>query len=315
MKKISIIIPFFNEGPGINSFYTSLIAELKKISGYFFELVLIDDGSEDDTLSSLIKLQGNDFIGLKVIELSKNFGKEAALTAGIHNCSGDAVIFMDSDLEHPPQLINQMIQKWLDGNDVVLGKRASRSNEKFFKRFAVKIFYGIYSKLAQFKTHQGVGEFRLMNKESIDALKSLEENQRFMRGLMSWAGFKEVVIEFEPVKREHGKSKFSYFKLFLYAIDGITNFSIAPLRLSIFLGVFFAFTVIIFAAYLTWEFYVFGVSVPGFQTLILTIVFFGSINLIILGIIGEYIGKIFLESKKRPSFIIRKIHQTNESDK
>tara|TARA_B110000459_G_C16280850_1_gene346215 strand:- start:220 stop:627 length:408 start_codon:yes stop_codon:yes gene_type:complete len=135
-----------------------------------------------------------------------------------------------------------------------------------------------------------------------------------MRGLMSWAGFKEVVVEFEPVKREHGESKFSYFKLFLYAIDGITNFSIAPLRLSIFLGVFFAFIVIIFAAYLTWEFYIFGVSVPGFQTLILTIVFFGSINLIILGIIGEYIGKIFLESKKRPSFIIRKIHQTNESN-
>ena len=258
-----------------------------------------------------MKLKGNESIGITVIELSKNFGKEAALTAGIHNCSGDAVIFMDSDLEHPPQLIDLMIKKWLDGNDVVLGKRASRSNEKFFKRFAVKIFYGIYSKLAQFKTHQGVGEFRLMNKESIEALKSLEENQRFMRGLMSWAGFKEAVIEFEPVKREHGESKFSYFKLFLYAIDGITNFSIAPLRLSIFLGVFFAFAAIIFAAYLFWEFYVFGVSVPGFQTLILTIVFFGSINLIILGIIGEYIGKIFLESKKRPSFIVRNIHHIN----
>ena len=315
MKKISIIIPFFNEESGINAFYSSLISELQKIPGYFFELVLIDDGSEDDTLISLMQLKGNESVGLKVIELSKNFGKEAALTAGIHNCSGDAVIFMDSDLEHPPQVIDLMIKKWLDGNDVVLGKRASRSNEKFFKRFAVKIFYRIYSKLAQFKTHQGVGEFRLMNKESIEALKSLEENQRFMRGLMSWVGFKEAVIEFEPVKREHGESKFSYFKLFLYAVDGITNFSIAPLRLSIFLGVFFAFIAIIFAAYLFWEFYAFGVSVPGFQTLILTIVFFGSINLIILGIIGEYIGKIFLESKKRPSFVIRKIHQTNESDK
>jgi len=315
MKKISIIIPFFNEESGINAFYSSLISELKKIPGYFFELVLIDDGSEDDSLISLMQLKGNESVGLKVIELSKNFGKEAALTAGIHNCSGDAVIFMDSDLEHPPQVIDLMIKKWLDGNDVVLGKRASRSNEKFFKRFAVKIFYRIYSKLAQFKTHQGVGEFRLMNKESIEALKNLKENQRFMRGLMSWAGFKEAVIEFEPVKRKHGESKFSYFKLFLYAVDGITNFSIAPLRLSIFLGVFFAFIAIIFAAYLFWEFYAFGVSVPGFQTLILTIVFFGSINLIILGIIGEYIGKIFLESKKRPSFVIRKIHQTNESDK
>ena len=154
MKKISIIIPFFNEESGINAFYSSLISELQKIPGYFFELVLIDDGSEDGTLSSLMQLKGYDSVGLKVIELSKNFGKEAALTAGIHNCSGEAVIFMDSDLEHPPQLIDLMIKKWLDGNDVVLGKRASRSNEKFFKRFAVKIFYRIYSKLAQFKTHQ-----------------------------------------------------------------------------------------------------------------------------------------------------------------
>jgi polyisoprenyl-phosphate glycosyltransferase len=308
MKKISIVIPFFNEEPGIKFFFDSLLVELKLIQGCSFELVLVDDGSEDKSLQSLIQLKSSEHITLKVIELSKNFGKESALTAGIHNCSGDAVIFMDSDLEHPPAVINQMINKWQEGCDVVLGKRSSRENEKLFKRVAVKIFYRIYSKLSQFKTYPGVGEFRLMNRASLEALKSLEENQRFMRGLMSWAGFKEEIIEFEPVKRKHGETKYSYFKLFLFAIDGITNFSIAPLRLSIFLGIFFAFLAVLYAAFLFWEFSVHGVDVSGFPTLILAIVFFGSVNLIMMGIIGEYIGKIFLESKKRPSFIIRKIH-------
>ena len=147
-----------------------------------------------------------------------------------------------------------------------------------------------------------------MNRVSIEALKSLEESQRFMRGLMSWAGFKEAIIEFEPVKREHGETKYSYFKLFSFAIDGITNFSIAPLRLSIFLGIFFTFLALIYGLFLFWDFYVNGVDVSGFPTLILAVVFFGSINLIMMGIIGEYIGKIFLESKKRPSFVIRKIY-------
>lgn len=308
MKKISIIIPFFNEEPGINFFFQSLFAELKKIQGYSFELVLIDDGSEDNSLQCLMQLKGDELITLKVIELSKNFGKESALTAGIHNSSGDAVVFMDSDLEHPPQAINLMIKKWQEGYDVVLGKRSSRKNEKLFKRFAVRIFYKIYSKLSQFQTYPGVGEFRLMNRVSIEALKSLEESQRFMRGLMSWAGFKEAIIEFEPVKREHGETKYSYFKLFSFAIDGITNFSIAPLRLSIFLGIFFSFLALIYGLFLFWDFYVNGVDVSGFPTLILAVVFFGSINLIMMGIIGEYIGKIFLESKKRPSFVIRKIY-------
>ena len=309
MKKISIIIPFFNEDEGVNQFFAELNAELFMLKEYSFELVLVDDGSDDQTLRCLKDLKVNDVMNVSIIELSRNFGKEAALTAGIQNCTGDAVIFMDSDLEHPPKTIKRMLDKWEEGYDVILGKRMSRENETILKRFGFNIFYWIYNKISQFKNYPGVGEFRLMNRVSIEALKQLDENQRFMRGLMSWVGFKEAIVEFEPVTRKRGQSKFSYLKLISYGLNGITSFSIAPLRLSIFIGVFSATGAVIYSLYLLWVFIVYGVDVSGFPTLLLTIVFFGSINLIVLGIIGDYIGKIFLESKRRPSFVVREIYK------
>ena len=309
MKKISIIIPFFNEEEGVQQFFAELNAELSRLKEYSFELVLVDDGSDDQTLRSLKDLKIPDDINAKIIDLSRNFGKEAALTAGINNSSADAVIFMDSDLEHPPKVIQLMLEKWEEGYDVVLGKRMSRKNETILKRIGFKVFYWIYNKLSQFNHYPGVGEFRLMNSVSIDALRQLDENQRFMRGLMSWVGFKETVVEFEPVSRERGVSKFSYFKLLSYGLSGITSFSIAPLKLSIFVGIFSAMGAVIYSLYLLWEFIVYGVDVSGFPTLLLSTVFFGSVNLIVLGIIGDYIGKIFLESKRRPSFVVREIYK------
>tara|TARA_B110000305_G_C19388044_1_gene613309 strand:+ start:315 stop:1250 length:936 start_codon:yes stop_codon:yes gene_type:complete len=309
MKKISIIVPFFNEEEGVQQFFAELNTELLRLKEYSFQLLLVDDGSDDQTLRFLKDLKIPDEINAKIIELSRNFGKEAALTAGIQNYTGDAVIFMDSDLEHPPKTIKQMLGKWEEGYDVVLGKRISRQNETILKRLGFKIFYWVYNKISQFKHYPGVGEFRLMNSVSVDALKQLDENQRFMRGLMSWVGFKEAIVEFEPITRERGQSKFSYFKLLSYGLNGITNFSIAPLRLSIFVGIFSAAGAVVYSLYLLWEFIVYGVDVSGFPTLILTTVFFGSINLIVLGIIGDYIGKIFLESKRRPSFVVREIYK------
>jgi glycosyltransferase involved in cell wall biosynthesis len=309
MKKISIIIPFFNEEEGVQQFFAELNTQLLRLKEYSFELVLVDDGSDDQTLRSLKDLKIPDEINAKIIELSRNFGKEAALTAGINNSSADAVIFMDSDLEHPPKVIQLMLEKWEEGYDVVLGKRMSRKNETIIKRIGFKVFYWIYNKLSQFNHYPGVGEFRLMNSVSIDALRQLDENQRFMRGLMSWVGFKETVVEFEPVSRERGVSKFSYFKLLSYGLNGISSFSIAPLKLSIFVGIFSAMGAVIYSLYLLWEFIVYGVDVSGFPTLLLITVFFGSINLIVLGIIGDYIGKIFLESKRRPSFVVREIYK------
>ena len=309
MKKISIIVPFFNEEEGVQQFFAELNTELLRLKEYSFQLLLVDDGSDDQTLRFLKDLKIPDEINAKIIELSRNFGKEAALTAGIQNYTGDAVIFMDSDLEHPPKTIKSMLDKWEEGYDVILGKRMSRENETILKRFGFNIFYWIYNKISQFKNYPGVGEFRLMNRASVDALKQLDENQRFMRGLMSWVGFKEAIVEFEPVTRERGQSKFSYFKLLSYGLNGITNFSIAPLRLSIFVGIFSAAGAVIYSLYLLREFIVYGVDVSGFPTLILTTVFFGSINLIVLGIIGDYIGKIFLESKRRPSFVVREIYK------
>jgi|TARA_B110000483_G_scaffold233349_1_gene302003 glycosyltransferase involved in cell wall biosynthesis len=309
MKKISIIIPFFNEDEGVQHFFAELNAELIKIKEYSFELVLVDDGSVDQTLRCLKNLDIGELMDASIIELSRNFGKEAALTAGIHHFTGDAAIFMDSDLEHPPKTIKSMLDKWEEGYDVILGKRMSRENETILKRFGFNIFYWIYNKISQFKNYPGVGEFRLMNRASVDALRQLDENQRFMRGLMSWVGFKEAIVEFEPVTRKRGQSKFSYFKLLSYGLNGITSFSIAPLRLSIFLGIFSATGAVLYSLYLLWEFIIYGVDVSGFPTLLLTTVFFGSINLIVLGIIGDYIGKIFLESKRRPSFVVREIYK------
>lgn len=309
MKKISIIIPFFNEEEGVQQFFNELNAELLKLNEYSFELVMVDDGSDDQTLSTLKGLKFPCEINAKIVELSRNFGKEAALTAGIQNCNADAVIFMDSDLEHPPKVIKVMLSKWEEGYDVVLGKRISRENETILKRLGFKIFYWIYNRMSQFKHYPGVGEFRLMNSISVNALKQLDENQRFMRGLMSWVGFKEAVVEFEPISRELGLSKFSYFKLLSYGLSGITSFSIAPLKLSIFIGIFSAMGAVIYSLYLLWGFIFYGIDVSGFPTLLLTTVFFGSINLIVLGIIGDYVGKIFLESKRRPSFVIREIYK------
>ncbi len=239
------------------------------------------------------------------MNFSRNFGKEAALTAGIDFAEGKAVIPMDCDMQDPPELIPQVIEKWKNGADVVLAKRADRSNDNFLKRTTAKWFYKIYNWLSEIDLPENVGDFRLMDRKVVDAVKNLREQKRFMKGLFAFVGFKTVIIEYKRPRREKGETSWSYWKLWNYAIDGITSFSTFPLKVCMYVG--FLVTTVSFLKGL-WTIYrtlFFGVDVPGYASLMTAILFFGGLQMFCLGIIGEYIGRIYTETKQRPIYIVR----------
>ena len=303
--KISIIIPFFNEEESIEKFLKKLNKTTLTLKNYVFEYIFIDDGSTDKTLNKLISITKNE-PNIRIIELSRNFGKEAALTAGIDLADSEAAILMDSDLEHPPELIEDMISLWKEGFDIVLAQREDRSDETFIKKQLANSFYKIFNKLSSTKIPPNVGDFRLMNKASIEAVRSMTERQRFMKGILSWVGFKCTTIKFKVETRKGGKTKFSLSKLWKLAIEGIISFSNIPLKIWSYLGFiamlisFFFIIVIIFRTLF------FGVITAGYPSLMVVIIFFGGLQLFSIGILGEYLGRIYLETKERPIYIIRK---------
>ena len=303
--KISIIIPFFNEEESIEKFLKKLNKTTLTLKNYVFEYIFIDDGSTDKTLNKLISITKNE-PNIRIIELSRNFGKEAALTAGIDLADSEAAILMDSDLEHPPELIEDMISLWKEGFDIVLAQREDRSDETFIKKQLANSFYKIFNKLSSTKIPPNVGDFRLMNKASIEAVRSMTERQRFMKGILSWVGFKCTTIKFKVETRKEGKTKFSLSKLWKLAIEGIISFSNIPLKIWSYLGFiamlisFFFIIVIIFRTLF------FGVITAGYPSLMVVIIFFGGLQLFSIGILGEYLGRIYLETKERPIYIIRK---------
>ena len=305
--KISIIIPFFNEEESIEKFLKKLNKTTLTLKNYVFEYIFIDDGSTDKTLNKLISITKNE-PNIRIIELSRNFGKEAALTAGIDLADSEAAILMDSDLEHPPELIEDMISLWKEGFDIVLAQREDRSDETFIKKQLANSFYKIFNKLSSTKIPPNVGDFRLMNKASIEAVRSMTERQRFMKGILSWVGFKCTTIKFKVETRKEGKTKFSLSKLWKLAIEGIISFSNIPLKIWSYLGFiamlisFFFIIVIIFRTLF------FGVITAGYPSLMVVIIFFGGLQLFSIGILGEYLGRIYLETKERPIYIIRKEH-------
>ena len=305
LANISIIVPCFNEQDVIDSYYNELTLSVSNLNHIQFEFIFIDDGSTDKTLEKLIKLSSNSR-HVRIIELSRNFGKEAALTAGIDRCDSDAAIFMDADLEHPPEIIEQMITSWEEGFDIVLAKREDRSEESFIKKFTSNNFYKFFNNISDTKIIPDVGDFRLMNKVSLDAVKSLKERQRFMKGILSWVGFKHTTITFKVNKRSKGRTKFSLFKLWKLAIVGIVSFSDLPLRVWSYIGlsaILISFVWILIISYRT---LILGIQATGDPTLMVLIIFFGGLNLFSIGMIGEYLGRTYLESKKRPIYIIRK---------
>ena len=308
MIKISVVAPFFNEGDGVTHFYREMCSIFASLSKYDFELVCVDDGSSDDTLSYLIELANTDN-RVKVIEFSRNFGKEAALTAGIDYATGDAVIPIDSDLQDPPELIGEMIELWRSGAEVVLAKRVDRSSDTALKRMTASAFYRIHNLLSsETLIPENVGDFRLMDRVVVDALKRLPERQRFMKGLFAWVGFKTETLEYVRSARIAGETKFSGWRLWNFALEGITSFSLLPLKVWTYFGLLGAFFAFFYAVYIIIRTLIFGVDLPGYASLLVVSLFFGSLQLISLGILGEYIGRIYFESKQRPLYIVRKSH-------
>ncbi len=309
MPLISIVCPFYNEGPGVSAFYDAMTAEFAQLHGYEFEVVCVDDGSKDDTLARLIALADGD-ARFRVLELSRNFGKEAALTAGLDAAHGDAVIPIDADLQDPPALIGRLIAACEEnGADVVLAKRSDRASDSMAKRFSAAAFYDMHNWVSQIKIPANVGDCRLMTRMVVDALKQLPEKQRFMKGLFAWVGFKTVTIEYTREKRFAGTSKFSGWKLWNFALEGITSFSSLPLRIWTYVGMAGALVTLGYGLFIVLRTIIQGVDVPGYASLLVSILFFGSLQLMGLGMLGEYVGRIYMESKRRPTYLVRKVYQ------
>ena len=302
---ISIVTPFFNEGVGVLQFHQALTKTINTLINFDFEIICIDDGSSDETLSRLIACANQDS-RIIVIELSRNFGKEAAMSAGIDIAKGDCVIPIDADLQDPPPLISIMLQEWGKGAEVVLAKRINRLTDSFVKRKTAETFYRFHNALSNLQIPENVGDFRLMDRIVIDAIKKLPERQRFMKGLFAWVGFKTITVEYVREPRSTGETKFSGWKLWNFAIEGITSFSLVPLKVWTYVGLMGSVFAIFYATFIIVRTWIFGIDLPGYASLLVVMLFFGSLQLMSLGIIGEYIGRIYFESKQRPIYLIKK---------
>lgn len=305
MKKISIVIPAYNEGGNVTLVYEKIKQVFSRLKNYDFEIIFVNDGSRDNTQQKLEELSQL-YEEVKFIEFSRNFGHQPAVKAGIDNAHGNAVISMDGDLQHPPELIPEMIKKWEEGYDVVFTIRTYPKEISFFKRKTSDFFYKILSSLSDVNLTKGGGsDFRLMDANAVEVMRSFDEDDLFLRGLTSWIGFKQTGIDFTACQRLSGESSYSLKKMLTFAFTGITAFSVKPLSIAAYLGfVFSAFSVVGYCLYVMYAFIV-KTEISGWASLIMTIVFFGGLQLIILGIIGIYLGKIFKQVKERPNYIIK----------
>ncbi len=304
---ISIVCPFYNEHEVIDEFFRRLIPVLEA-TGEAFEIVCVNDGSRDDTLPGLLAAQKSN-PGVRIVDLSRNFGKEAALTAGIDHARGDAVIPIDADLQDPPELIPRLIEKWREGFEVVLARRANRSTDGWLKAFTARCFYRVHNRLASPRIPEDVGDFRLMDRCVVESIRSLPERHRFMKGIFAWVGFKTACVDYVREARAAGASKFSGWRLWNLALEGITSFSTVPLRIWTYLGLAVAGLSFIYGAYIIVRTLVHGADMPGYASLFVAITFLGGLQLIGLGVIGEYLGRMYTETKQRPLYLVRRIHE------
>ncbi|MEN5302150.1 glycosyltransferase family 2 protein [Pseudomonas sp. TWI628] len=300
---ISLIVPVFNEEQAIRPFYDAVRQALASQADQV-ELIFINDGSQDGTEKQIRQLIAGD-PDVALIDLSRNFGKEAALFAGLEQASGDAVIPIDVDLQDPVEVIPLLIEQWRAGFDVVLAKRRDRACESYLKQFTAAGFYFLLNRISQIRIEKNVGDFRLLDRKVVEVIKSMPEQQLFMKGMLSWPGFKTAVVEYERSSRLVGRSRFSGWKLWNLALDGITSFSTVPLRLWTYVGVSIAFASLAYAGLQVADKWLFGNPIPGYPSLITAILFLGGVQLIGIGVLGEYIGRIYLESKHRPRYVIR----------
>jgi glycosyltransferase involved in cell wall biosynthesis len=301
-KTIDILIPTYNEQGNINTLVDRLTFSLP--SKYNYNLIFIDDGSSDGSLDEIKKINNKRF-SIQYLSFSKNFGHQIALKAGLDISKGDCSISMDADLQHPPELIPEMILKWEQGDDIVYTKRLDNSNVSFFKKVTANLFYKLINSLSGLEIEQGAADFRLMDKKVVEVFKSFNERNLFIRGMVNDVGFQKSFIEYEPERRFWGKSKYSFKKMYLFALDGITSFSVKPLHLATILGIFISFFSIIYSIYAVLIFFTTDLAITGWTSILVSILLLGGIQLTVLGILGEYVGKMFLETKNRPSYIIK----------
>lgn len=311
MKTISILIPAYNEAEVLHPLYERLTALADTTPSYKFEFLFVNDGSRDKTLEIIKQLAKTDN-RISYINLSRNFGKEIAMIAGLDNVTGDATVIIDADLQDPPELIPEMIKFWEDGYDDVFARRKSRAGESRFKRKSSELFYKVLQNSTHIPIQIDTGDFRLLSRRCVDALKQFRESQRYTKGMFSWIGYKKKEILYDRDPRFAGTTKWNYFKLFNLAVDGITSFTTAPLRLSSIAGIVVSLFAFIYIVYLVFRTVLFGTDLAGYPSMMAVILFLGGVQLLSLGIIGEYIGRIFNETKRRPLYLIEELHRGNK---
>lgn len=300
---ISCIVPVYNEQNNIINFVNYLAQQLAALSNNY-EIIIVDDGSKDETINRVLSLTNEK---IKLISLSRNFGKENALTAGMEHCSGDVAILIDADFQHPIDLISTFLKYWSEGFDMVYGVRNDRKNESFFGKVFANFFY-LAAKIARVNIPRNAGDFRLLDKKVVAAINSMEERSRFMKGLYSWVGFRSIGIPFDVAERKTGKTGMNFIHRTELALTGIASFSNIPLRVWSLIGILISFIAFICGLCIVFKTLIFGVDMPGYATIIVTVTFFGGIQLLSIGILGEYIARIFTEVKHRPKYIVaRKI--------
>lgn len=309
---ISIVCPFFDEEDSVDSFFTQLLPVLEA-TGLRYEVVCVNDGSTDRTLE-VLRLAQRAHRGIRIVDLSRNFGKEAALSAGLALARGRAVIPIDADLQDPPEVIPELIEKWHEGYEVVLARRANRSSDSLPKRLTAKCFYRLMHLVSDVEIPDDVGDFRLLDARVVDALLSLGESRRFMKGLFAWVGFRTATVDYSRNPRSAGNTKFNAWRLWNFAIEGITSFSISPLRVWTYLGVTVAVASFIYGMFIVGRTLIHGVDVPGYASLLTAILFLGGLQLIGLGVLGEYLGRVYIESKRRPPYIIREVIEGDQGE-
>jgi dolichol-phosphate mannosyltransferase len=308
---ISVVVPVYNEAEGIRHFHERATAAMKALADYEYELVYVDDGSRDDSYK-IIRAFAEGDPRVQVVKFSRNFGHQIAITAGLDYARGDAVVFIDADLQDPPELIAELIAKWREGNDVVYARRAVRKGETQFKLLTAAAFYRVLRSVANIDIPPDVGDFRLISARVADQLRAMREKDRFIRGLVSWVGFKQSYIMYERDERYAGETKYPLAKMIKFAFDGLTSFSSAPLRLATWLGYIasaFAFLYLISVFVQV----ALGLTVEGWATIMVALLFLGGVQLICLGILGEYLGRVFTEIKPRPVYIVEEATQNRET--
>ncbi len=300
---LSVVVPAYNEEEVLTEFHKRISAVLDSMA-IDAEIVYVNDGSTDNTLVIMQQIRVSD-PKVAIVDLSRNFGKEIALTAGLDHASGDAIVVIDADLQHPPELIPELVINWMNGYDVVYAKRISRNEENIIKKTATYVFYRLIQKVGRVSIPEDAGDYRLLSRRALDSLKRLREQHRFMKGLFTWIGYPQKAVPYQPDPRYAGATKWNYWKLWNFALEGITSFSLFPLKIATYLGLLTALVAFIYAGIIIYQTLFYGNPVAGYPSIMVAILFLGSVQLIAIGIIGEYLGRMFNETKQRPLYFLK----------